>query len=57
MTAAPEIHVVDDDPAVRDSLRMLLEAAGHAVLDQQAHELRRLVRGDAAGQAEHDASQ
>lgn len=31
MTAAPEIHVVDDDPAVRDSLRMLLEASGHAV--------------------------
>ncbi len=31
MTTAPQIHVVDDDPAVRDSLRMLLEAAGHAV--------------------------
>lgn len=31
MTAAPQIHVVDDDPAVRDSLRMLLEAAGYAV--------------------------
>ncbi|WP_335645114.1 response regulator transcription factor [Magnetospirillum sp. ME-1] len=31
MTAAPEIHVVDDDPAVRDSLRMLLEASGHTV--------------------------
>ncbi|KIL97024.1 Two-component nitrogen fixation transcriptional regulator FixJ [Paramagnetospirillum magnetotacticum MS-1] len=31
MTAPQEIHVVDDDPAVRDSLRMLLEAEGHAV--------------------------
>lgn len=31
MTAAPEIHVVDDDPAVRDSLRMLLEASGQTV--------------------------
>ncbi len=31
MTTAPQIHVVDDDSAVRDSLRMLLEAAGHAV--------------------------
>lgn len=31
MTVAPEIYVVDDDPAVRDSLRMLLEASGHAV--------------------------
>ena len=28
MTAAPQIHVVDDDPAVRDSLAFLLESAG-----------------------------
>jgi two-component system, LuxR family, response regulator FixJ len=26
------VHVVDDDPAMRDSLRMLLEASGFAVL-------------------------
>jgi two-component system, LuxR family, response regulator FixJ len=31
MTVVPEIHVVDDDPDVRDALRMLLEAAGHRV--------------------------
>lgn len=31
MAVVPEIHVVDDDPAVRDSLRMLLETAGHCV--------------------------
>jgi FixJ family two-component response regulator len=27
------IFIVDDDPAVRDSLRLLLETAGHAVED------------------------
>jgi two-component system response regulator FixJ len=31
MLVAPVVHVVDDDPAVRDALRMLLDAAGHAV--------------------------
>jgi two-component system response regulator FixJ len=31
MTGAPVVHVVDDDPSVRDALRMLLEAAGYAV--------------------------
>lgn len=31
MSVAPVVHVVDDDPAVRDALRMLLEAAGQAV--------------------------
>lgn len=31
MQAVPVVHVVDDDPAVRDALRMLLEAAGHVV--------------------------
>src|SRR5438067_6336103 len=28
---AGAVHVVDDDPAVRDSLRLLLESAGFAV--------------------------
>lgn len=31
MSTANTIHVVDDDAAIRDSLRMLLEAAGFAV--------------------------
>lgn len=31
MVALPMIHVVDDDEAVRDSLRVLLESSGHAV--------------------------
>lgn len=31
MNAASVVHIVDDDPAVRDSLGMLLEAAGHGV--------------------------
>lgn len=31
MVALPMIHVVDDDEAVRDSLRILLESSGHAV--------------------------
>jgi two-component system response regulator FixJ len=31
MTGAETVHVVDDDPAVRDSLRMLLDAAGLSV--------------------------
>jgi two-component system response regulator FixJ len=31
--AEPEILIVDDDAAVRDSLRALLESAGHAVRD------------------------
>jgi two-component system response regulator FixJ len=31
MAALPMIHVVDDDEAVRDSLRILLESSGHAV--------------------------
>ena len=29
--ASPAIAIVDDDPGVRDSLRFLLETAGHAV--------------------------
>jgi len=31
MSATGTIHVVDDDPAVRDSLRMLLETSGYVV--------------------------
>ena len=31
MMTVPVIHIVDDDPAVRDALRMLLEAAGQVV--------------------------
>jgi two-component system, LuxR family, response regulator FixJ len=31
MSATPTIHVVDDDEAMRDSLRILLEASGFAV--------------------------
>jgi two-component system response regulator FixJ len=31
MAEAPLVHVVDDDPAVRDSLGLLLESAGFAV--------------------------
>jgi two-component system response regulator FixJ len=31
MAALPMIHVVDDDEAIRDSLRILLESSGHAV--------------------------
>ncbi len=31
MSAAVAIHIVDDDPAVRDSLRLLLEASAFAV--------------------------
>lgn len=32
MSVASTVHVVDDDPAMRDSLRMLLESSGFAVL-------------------------
>jgi two-component system response regulator FixJ len=31
MSATTTVHVVDDDPAMRDSLRMLLEASGFTV--------------------------
>ena len=31
MHAGTTIHVIDDDPAVRDSLRLLLELGGHRV--------------------------
>jgi two-component system response regulator FixJ len=31
MTEAPQVHVVDDDAAVRDSLSLLLESAGFSV--------------------------
>jgi two-component system response regulator FixJ len=31
MSATNTVHVVDDDPAMRDSLRLLLESAGFAV--------------------------
>jgi two-component system response regulator FixJ len=31
MSSIEAVHVVDDDPAVRDSLRVLLESAGFAV--------------------------
>ena len=31
MSAANTVHIVDDDPAMRDSLRMLLEAASFSV--------------------------
>jgi two-component system, LuxR family, response regulator FixJ len=31
MSAVSTLHVVDDDPAMRDSLRMLLEASGYVV--------------------------
>ncbi|MBI3444732.1 MAG: response regulator transcription factor [Magnetospirillum sp.] len=31
MMAVPVIHIVDDDPAVREALAMLLEAAGQSV--------------------------
>lgn len=31
MHALTTIHVIDDDPAVRDSLRLLLELGGHRV--------------------------
>jgi two-component system response regulator FixJ len=33
MSVTETIHVVDDDAAMRDSLRMLLEASGYAVRD------------------------
>jgi two-component system response regulator FixJ len=33
VTAAPVVHLVDDDPSVRRSLRRLLLASGHAVTD------------------------
>ncbi len=32
-TAQPLVNLVDDDPALRDSLRWLLESAGHRVAD------------------------
>ncbi|MCF6325029.1 MAG: response regulator [Gammaproteobacteria bacterium] len=32
MNSIPTIFVVDDDPAVRDSLQWLLESAGHQVV-------------------------
>ena len=31
MMAVPVVHIVDDDPAVRDALGMLLDAAGQNV--------------------------
>lgn len=31
MNGTPEVHVVDDDAAMRDSLRLLLEASGYTV--------------------------
>jgi two-component system, LuxR family, response regulator FixJ len=30
------VHIVDDDPAVRDSLRVLLESAGFAVTTHES---------------------
>jgi two-component system response regulator FixJ len=33
MSDEPVVHVIDDDDAVRDSLRFLLECAGHTVRD------------------------
>ena len=37
-SARPLVHVVDDDEALRDSLRWLLEAAGHCVATYAAAE-------------------
>jgi two-component system response regulator FixJ len=36
MSSAQTVHVVDDDEAIRDSLRILLEAAGFAVRAHQS---------------------
>jgi FixJ family two-component response regulator len=36
MAAAETMHVVDDDPAIRDSLRLLLDASGFTVRTQDS---------------------
>jgi two-component system, LuxR family, response regulator FixJ len=48
VSAAIAIHVVDDDPAVRDSLRLLLEASGFSV---QTHASAAAFLAEAAGLA------
>ncbi len=43
------VHVVDDDPAVRDSLHVLLQSAGHAVQTHAGAAAFLALAGDAAG--------
>ena len=50
MAEAPLVHVVDDDPAVRDSLALLLESAGFAVRSyDSATALLQALPGSATG--------
>jgi two-component system response regulator FixJ len=43
LDAGTTIHVIDDDPAVRDSLKLLLELRGHSVATYESGE--RFLRG------------
>ena len=49
MKARPLIHIVDDDPAVRDSLKLFLETRGYEV---EAFESGAKLLGDGAHRAE-----